>query len=217
MYTVYLHICPNGKRYYGSTKQSVNNRWRSGKAYKFNRYFTDDINKYGWNNIQHIIIAKGLSKNEALWLEEELTREWKNSNPDKSYNIDFGNRLSEETKKKVGEANKGKYVSEETKKKISDAMVGKNNPMYGKYRENHPMYGKQGKSNPKSKSVICITTKRIFYSTSEGAKYYSFNKSGITRCCKGEQKSSGKYKGEKLIWRYLVWNHNKTYRIKGEC
>lgn len=213
-YTVYVHICPNGKRYYGSTKQDVKKRWRSGKAYKFNRYFTDDINKYGWDNIQHIIIAKGLSKNEALWLEEELTRKWKTSNPDKSYNIDFGNRLSEETKKKISEANTGNYFSEEHKKKISDAMIGENNPMHGKYKENHPMYGKHFKSTLSTKSVICLTTRRIFYSASEGSEYYNFNRSGITRCCKGEQKSAGKLNGVKLVWRYLIWNHNKIYRIK---
>ena len=39
---------------------------------------------------------------------------------------------SEESKRKLSEANKGKKLSEETKKKMSEAKKGKNHPMYGK-------------------------------------------------------------------------------------
>ncbi|MEI6842628.1 MAG: NUMOD3 domain-containing DNA-binding protein [Methanomicrobiales archaeon] len=35
-------------------------------------------------------------------------------------------------KRKIGEAQKGKTVSQETRRKISDAIKGKNNPMFGK-------------------------------------------------------------------------------------
>lgn len=52
--------------------------------------------------------------------------------------------LSEETRKKISEANKGKYVSEDTRKKISEAWLredyrnsiikrGKDHPFYGKH------------------------------------------------------------------------------------
>lgn len=50
-----------------------------------------------------------------------------------------GKHLSEETKKKIGEASKGnKYalgnrISEETKNRMSEAMKGENNPFYGKH------------------------------------------------------------------------------------
>ena len=44
---------------------------------------------------------------------------------------------SEETKKKLSEANKGKHISEETKKKMSEAKkgkyIGKDNSFYGKH------------------------------------------------------------------------------------
>ena len=46
--------------------------------------------------------------------------------------------MSEETKRKIGDGNRGKIVSEETRKKIS----GKNNGMYGRTGEKHPNYGK---------------------------------------------------------------------------
>jgi hypothetical protein len=68
--------------------------------------------------------------------------------------------LSEETKKIMSEAKKGKTKTKEHKRKISEANKGKNNPFYGKIRteesrkkqsesrkgkysgENHPRYGK---------------------------------------------------------------------------
>lgn len=34
MYKVYKHTFPNGKKYIGITKLTVENRWRSGKGYK---------------------------------------------------------------------------------------------------------------------------------------------------------------------------------------
>lgn len=88
-------------------------------------------------------------------------------------------------------------------------------------KENNPMFGKHGKDNKNSKSVICLTTKKIFYSTKEAGKYYNCDSSGISKCCRKDKnkqgytiKSVGKYKGQKLVWIYLVWNHNKKFRIK---
>ena len=153
--------------------------------------------------------------------------------------VSKGHTLSEEARKKISEANKGKFVSDETKRKISESMNGENNPNYGKRGkdnhnygkihtketkklwseqrrgENNPMYGvhRYGKSNPNAKSVICLTTKKIFYTLKEGAEHYSCNKINISNCCKGKRKSCGKYNGQKLVWRYLVWQHDKRLRV----
>ena len=86
-YKVYVHISPNGKRYYGITKQEVERRWRNGKGYKGNKYFYRAINKHGWDNFEHIVIAKGLTEEEAKWLEIELIREFDTTNTNKGYNI----------------------------------------------------------------------------------------------------------------------------------
>jgi group I intron endonuclease len=40
---------------------------------------------------------------------------------------------SEETRKKIGNASRGRIVSEETRKKRSDALSGENHPMFGKH------------------------------------------------------------------------------------
>lgn len=145
-----------------------------------------------------------------------------------SNNPNYKKHHTEETKKKISEANKGNKHTDEQKKKIGMSMKGKlageNHPMYGKYGKDNPNYGskrsqetkeKMSKSRQNKKSVICLTTKRIFLSTTEGARYYECSKSSIGKCCKGKMKSCGKlFEGTKLIWRYLIWNHNKIYRIK---
>ena len=64
-YKVYVHISPNGKRYYGITKQEPKKRWQNGKRYGYNDHFTNAINYYGWDNFDHIIWASGLTQEEA--------------------------------------------------------------------------------------------------------------------------------------------------------
>ena len=132
-YTVYLHLNKiNGKRYYGITSLKVEYRWNNGKGYK-EQYFARAINKYGWDNFEHIIIAKGLTKDDAGWIETVLIAEYDTTNPDKGYNITKG-----------GEGTKGvnprDYMTEEEllerDRKASESMKGKY------CGENHPMYGK---------------------------------------------------------------------------
>ena len=54
-----------------------------------------------------------------------------------------------------------------------------------------------------AKAVMCITTGRVFTSLKEAAEFYEIKSSySITKCCKGTQKSAGKYNGQKLEWQY---------------
>ena len=183
-YCVYVHIVPNDKRYYGITSQKPKKRWgKEGRGYKSrNIKFYNDILFYGWDNIQHIVIAKGLTKDEAEWLEEGLIR------TNKTYDSNYGYN------KHIGNA-KGYKYSEEAKVKISEAKSGVNNPFYGKY----------GANSPNHKSVICTTTNVVFDTVREGADYYGIYKSDISKCCKGKKRSAGKsFDGTKLVWRYLT-------------
>ena len=236
-YTVYMHVSPSGKRYVGITCMNVNQRWRGdGSGYK-GQAFYNAIIKYGWNNIKHIIIARGLTEDEAKWLEIELIREWDTTNKHKGYNITMGGdgtvgyHHTEEWKiNNCGENHPmfGKHHTEETKKKISEATSGKNNPFYGKgyliSGEKHYFYGAvmseeqrkkisesriknaiaKGKNNPNAKAVICITTMKIFDTSKEGAEFYKTNRSGISQCCHGTRKSSGRLEdGTPLVWKLL--------------
>ena len=252
-FLVYVHINKvNGKRYYGITSQKPKRRWSNGKGYLNNDHFTNSINKYGWNSFEHIIVARGLTEDEAKWLEVEMIAAHNTNNPEFGYNETKGGDgcsrpCSEETKQKISEANKGKQAgenhpmygkrgelsplygkprSEETKQKLREFNIGKHcgdkNHMYGKkhtpetiqkMKENQPDI--HGKNNPNAKSVICITTKKIFFTAKEGACFYNLKGSAdISRNCKGTRKSCGKLSdGTKLVWRYLNYKHNKTYRI----
>lgn len=57
-----------------------------------------------------------------------------------------------------------------------------------------------------SQKVLCVTTGKIFPSLSEAARYYNTAQSNISKCLKGERKSSGKdpETGEKLIWKRIT-------------
>lgn len=150
---------------------------------------------------------------------------------------------------KQSETMKGKYVGEnhplwgkhhtdETKEKISKTQIerykngivsnfkGKHHTEESKEKNRHAHLGKGlGKENGNAKSVICLTTKRIFLTLKDGAEYYKVRDTSIIMCCKGYRitkgkkmkiKSAGKLpNGTPLVWRKIVWNHSKTYRVKG--
>ena len=120
-YTVYMHKNKiNGKVYIGITKTKPKYRWNNGKGYN-NQYFKKAINKYGWNNFEHIILFEKLTQKEAEEKEIKLINHYNSTQKDFGYNISKG-----------GMVNNGVVCKEETKKKISIANKGIKNGMYGK-------------------------------------------------------------------------------------
>ena len=220
-YVVYVHINKmNGKRYYGITSQRPEQRWKNGGGYK-KQILGRAINKYGWDGFDHIIVARGLTEDEAKWLEIKMIAAHNTNNKRYGYNVTDGGdgtkgvSMSEEARRKLSALYKGKpsvrkgiHLSEETRRKISESHKG--------IRPSQETIQKRsGKNNYGARSVICITTKRMFFTAREGSDFYNLNnRSGITQCCKGNRKSVGKLSdGTKLVWRYLNYKHNKTYRI----
>ena len=199
-YKVYVHIAPNGKRYYGITKLKVNRRWRNGKGYQDNEYFYRAINKYGWDNFEHIVVARGLTEEEAKWIEIELIREWDTTNRDKGYNITKGGESAngyiptEETRKKLSEAHKGKTHTEEHRKKVSEAKKGKNNPMYGKHHseEHRQKISEAMKGKNKGKTFTKEHRKHV----SEAQKGRTSPRKGKTLSEETRKKISEKAKGK---------------------
>lgn len=106
-----------------------------------------------------------------------------------------GTRQSEETKKKISEANKiskgtpqarekqrqrrlGAVVSDSTKQLLRELNLGGN--------------------SPKAKKVLCIETGMLFKSVSEAATYYNIHYSSICKVCSGKQKTAAKH-----TWKYI--------------
>ena len=88
-YLVYVHIFPNNKKYIGITSQTTQRRWRNGKGYKSQKMLTRAINKYGWDNIEHIVLFKNLTQEEAEQKEIELIDKYKTNIRKYGYNISF--------------------------------------------------------------------------------------------------------------------------------
>lgn len=90
-YSVYCHKFPDGKVYIGLTKQDPVARWGcNGTQYKKQPVY-EAIQYFGWNNIEHIIVADNLSKEEAQKLEIDLINEY--NSIDDGYNVSKGGGL----------------------------------------------------------------------------------------------------------------------------
>ena len=94
-YCCYMHTNKiNGKRYIGITCQDPKARWGStGNGY-IGQPFYNAIEKYGWDNFDHEIIADGLSKAEAMILEGKKIEEYKTYMHENGYNVNHGGQGS---------------------------------------------------------------------------------------------------------------------------
>lgn len=145
-YTIYIHRNKtNEKVYVGQTRQkNLNQRWRSGKGYENNTLFYKAIQKYGWENFDHEIIATCSTKDEADKMEIEMIAFYDSMNPEKGYNLTIGGggtngyRLTEEQRNRISEVQTGRKLTEEWKQHISESLKGENAPFYGKsFSEEH--------------------------------------------------------------------------------
>lgn len=90
-YKVYMHKNQiNGKVYIGQTSKSLNRRWGNGKCYATCPYFNHAIEKYGWDNFDHLLLNDNLSKDEADELEKYYIQKYESYNPEHGYNISLG-------------------------------------------------------------------------------------------------------------------------------
>ena len=139
-YCVYVHINKvNGKKYVGQTCVKPTKRWNSGKGYKDNLYFWNSIQKYGWDNFEHEVIASNLTKAEADNFERLLINKLDSINPEKGYNLQDGGsngKPSELSRENIRKAAQKRNQNEEWRRKQSESHIGlqagENNGMYGK-------------------------------------------------------------------------------------
>lgn len=130
-YSVYVHVFPNGLRYVGVTKREPEVRWRKGDGYlRRNRgRIREAILKYGWNSVTHIVLLANITKIDAEKIEVQLIADWRLTDPACGYNTSSGGRLAspitEETRKKLAVAKRGKKHTPEARANMSAARKGK--------------------------------------------------------------------------------------------
>lgn len=106
-YWVYIHTCPNGKRYVGiTTSKKPESRWCEGLGYKYNKHFYSAIVKYGWENITHEVFEVQ-SPEEMYWLEKYLIAYYLTTCPHLGYNSSTGGKVSSQGRK-LSESHKQK-------------------------------------------------------------------------------------------------------------
>ena len=189
-YTVYMHISPSNKRYIGITSMKyASSRWAGGKGYKDNKYFTSAIQKYGWKKIQHIIIAKGLTEDEAKWLEIQLIKLLKTTDRKKGYNITKGGESASGFVGMKGENNPSKRA--EVREKISLSHRGNKNPMFGKKHSNLTKE-KMSLNNAKKRKIYCKELDKTFESLADTNEYLGKNRNSdnIGQCARGKTKTA---------------------------
>ena len=213
---------PNGKIYIGQTTRPIEKRieeHRTGKSISC-RALYNAIQYHGWENFEKDWYE---CPDEDLNFDEELlVREMGTLAPD-GYNLKEGGgngKLCEETKKKIGEAqrgeknhNYGKTKSDETKRKMSESQRGEKGYMYGKTHteeskqrmsesrcgEKNPNFGKTGEKHHNSKRVYQYDLDGnyigSFGSTEEARRHLGKNEGPtIGKCARGDRKTAYGFK-----------------------
>lgn len=178
---VYIHTTPNGKYYVGITSQSIAKRWGKGSGYKKGQLFTKAIKKYGWDNIQHEVIAENLTEHEAKKFEQTLIEKLKSNNKKYGYNCTVGGdgtigfRHSDSTKHYISNLNKGRSCNN-----------GSSNGMYGV-------------PAPNRRKVECVNTGQVFGSIKLASLHIGVHPTSLSKPLaeKGYCKSKG------YEWRYI--------------
>ena len=209
MYTVYQHKNKiNGKVYIGITKQEPEQKWRHGQGYKSSPHFYAAIQKYGWDNFEHNILFQNLTKEKACKKEQELIAKYHSMDREFGYNSTSGGDIftmneetkqkisqsmignknglghpcSEEKKKKISKAQKGKHLTEEHKQKLSEAAKNRHTPCSDQAKENI-------RKASHKKPIYCEELKTVFESVQECSRQLGIPATNISKLCKGRGKT----------------------------
>ena len=188
-YSVYTHIFPNGKQYVGITQTKPEERWRNGRGYRLQPKVYAAIKKYGWDNIEHIVLFHNLTKEEAEKKERELIRDF--DTIANGYNVDKGGcgavtrsieYRNQKSQNSCGENNPfyGKHHTEEVKEKHSNFMKGNayfkghhHSEDYKKMKSQQMCEKYANGNHPRSKKVLMTTNEgaeTVFWSLRKAAE-----------------------------------------------
>lgn len=222
IWTVYVHIVPQAiteydydKYYVGITSKSVEKRWgKNGNSYH-GQPFYNTIQKYGWNNIKHYIIAEYLTENEAKDFEKTLIDKLKcNLYKDKyGYNMTDG-----------GDGTLGYNMSQEEKEKRRKRYLGKGNPYYGK-KHTEETKQKISKHHADISGINNPNSKRVYQFTLDGKYINQYDSCSTAAKMLGNKKGFSKISraalthgtSMKFLWEYednVIIDKNNNIKIK---
>lgn len=135
MWMIYMHTCPNGKKYIGRTSKNLKTRCGSnGNRYKVNKSFYKDILSYGWDSFSHEILATCETEEESMSLEISFIAKYKTTDPEKGYNKSVGGYP----------CNKG-YTEEDRNRKKKESRIKWESEHPDKVKELHRKFDKSQK------------------------------------------------------------------------
>lgn len=208
-YLIYLHRnLINNKVYVGMTcyTKNPNHRWRNGEGYK-DQPFYEDIQKYGWENFEHIILEDQVSSRIVNQREDYWIKYYKANDPIYGYNARINSTVNDITRQHMSQnwhnnPKRAKQVSEQITliNKTIDRS-GENNSMYGRKRN--------GINAGRKRKVQCLETGEIFETLTDASNWCNPNgsnlRSHIADQIKGKRQSCGKHPITKipLHWQYI--------------
>ena len=163
----------NNKIYIGQTIRTIQERMYSYHQEclyaKISRPIIAAMRLYGIENFTFEVLEDGINSKEELDKKEIYYIQFYSSlTSQNGYNVELGGNSV------------GKH-SEETKRKISEAQTGE---------KNH-RFGKTGKEDAMSKPIIELTTGKTFESANLAAKFFDLCFSHVCAVARGERGSTG--------------------------
>lgn len=156
-------------------------------------------------------IAKTLTGNTPWNKGKKMTE----SQKDKLRAAHLGKKQSLESRKRRSASLMGHSVSKDARRRISESRIGEKNPMYGKkqspetikkrvakmvgHEVSDETKAKIGIANGKKVAKIDIASDKVlmvYDSASEAARQNNMRNESISKCCRGERKTSGGFKWE---------------------
>lgn len=191
-YIIYMHkLKIDGRTYIGATCQNPKKRWQRGLGYAHSKRFKEAIDKYGWDNFEHIILFENLTKEEAEQKEIEMIKKYKSNNIKYGFNIyegGFHSPITEVQKEIISKTHKNKIVSKETIEKI-------NATKRRRYKEIGLTEKEKERYKKRIKLIRCIET-NIIYQGQKDLKNNGFNPSNVFMVCNSIRKTASGFHWE---------------------
>lgn len=218
---VYIHVNKlNNKKYVGITSRKPSDRWgKNGNKYKSSPYFYNAIQKYGWDNFEHIILFTGLDEDVAKQKEKELIKSYQTNNKNLGYNCtdggdgSCGRKLSDEQIEKIRQKLIGKKHTDEWKREMSEIMTGRE---FTEEWKNKISKSHIGSLNPSARKIVLIDNKYNLIKTYDCMRYASeeldVHITHIQDVCNKKYTNTGGY----IFMYYEEYKQNKDILIGKE-